>query len=123
MVLNLKNEKEVNFVTIKHLKISTVNDRGGYAKKSMRIFFIFFWLILGLSLVITGCRGAKEEPPDDTMPPMQSMSPQQITITATRSTTDSIAVTWALDTNSTGENVVGVVAVLQEAALTPAGCL
>ena len=79
----------------------------------MRIFFIFFWLILGLSLVITGCRGAKEEPPD-------SMSPQQITITATRSTTDSIAVTWALKAGSTGEAVVGVVAVLQEAALTPA---
>ena len=94
-----------------------MNGGGRYAKNSMRIFFFFFWLILGYSLVITACGGAKEEPPDDTM---QSMSPQQIMITSTTPGTDSIAVTWALDTNSTGENVVGVVAVLQEAALTPA---
>ena len=118
MVLNLKNEEEVNFVTIKHLKTSTVNDRGGYAKKSMRIFFIFFWLILGYSLVIAACGGANEEPPDDTM---QSMSPQQIMIASTTPDTDSIAVTWALEAGSTGEAVVGVVAVLQEAALTPEG--
>ena len=106
-------------MVIEDLKTITMNGGGRYAKNSMRIFFFFFWLILGYSLVITACGGAKEEPPDDTMPPMQSMSPQQIMITSTTPDTDSIAVTWALETNSTGENVVGVVAVLQEAALTP----
>ena len=39
-------------------------------------------------------------------------------ITSTTPDTDSIAVTWALDAASTGEAVVGVVAVLQEAMLS-----
>ena len=116
-------------MTIKYSKtISTyVYERERYAKRSMGKFFIFLSLILGISLIIPACRSKSSNP--SSSPPASggnpsnpsggSLPPQQVAITSTTPGTDSIAVTWALDTRSTGEAVGGVVAVLQEAALTP----
>ena len=93
-------------MTIKYLK-TIITNRGRYAKRSMRKFFIFFSLILGLSLLTNACRSKDDDPPDSSMPP------QQVVINSVdTSDTDSIAVTWALDASSMGEALVGVVAVL-----------
>ena len=114
---------------IKFLKTIIINSEGRYSKRSMRTLFIFFSLILGLSLLTTACRNKGSEPsgsvnslgPLSPTPSGSGSPPQQVIISSTTPGTNRMTFTWALDPGSTGEAVVGVVAVLQEAALTDVG--
>ena len=111
-------------MTKKFSKTTAKNTGGRHAKRSTKTLFVFFSLILSLSLLTNACRstsGGDGDPPDggNGQPPPTMLTPKQVVIDGMtiNEGLDSISFGWSLDTNSTGEDIVGVVAVLSTEAL------
>ena len=106
-------------MTKKNSKTTAKNTGGRCDKRSTKTLFVFFSLILSLSLLTNACRsksGGDGDPPDggNGQPPPTMLTPKQVVIDGMtiNEGLDSISFGWSLDTNSTGEDIVGVVAVL-----------
>ena len=111
-------------MTKKFSKTTAKNAGGRYVKRSTKRLFVFFSLILSLSLLTNACRstsGGDGDPPNggNGQPPPTMLTPKQVVIDGMtiNEGLDSISFGWALNPNSWGEDVVGVVAVLSTETL------